>query len=324
MPIRVLSRNEIIDQIEKRSMEHAGQYLAMYSSWYGGIIKNTEFMMIPVDDHVVHRGDGIFEAIKFSKRNVYALTPHLDRLWRSSEFVSMKMPCTKVEMKEIIIATIRASGVDDGLIRLYVTRGPGGFTTNPYESVGTQLYIVITTLKPMPKEKYKTGLTVKTSRMRVKEGFFANVKSCNYLQNVLMKKEAVDWGVDFTVSLDENGYLAEGSTENFFILSSKNEILMPKLDRILRGCTMLRIADLAHTLVATGKISGVRHAGFNREDVFAAKEAFMAGTTMDIMPVTRYDDQLIGGGNPGSVFTELHQALLKDIENGDGMLTPID
>jgi 4-amino-4-deoxychorismate lyase len=303
-------------------MDHASQYLAMYSSWYGGIIKNPEFMMVPIDDHVVHRGDGIFEAIKFSNRNVYALTPHLDRLWRSSEFITMKMPCSKSEMKDIILETIRAAGRDDGLIRLYVTRGPGGFTTNPYDSVGTQLYIVIATLKPLSKEKYQNGLTVKTSNMRVKESFFANLKSCNYLQNVLMKKEAVDWGVDFTVSLDENGNLAEGSTENFFILSSENEILIPKLDRILRGCTMMRVAELAQILVKTGQVKAVRHECFKKKDVLNAREAFMAGTTMDIMPVTKFDDQKIGSGKPGSVYEELHKALLSDIQSGEGMLTP--
>ena len=321
--IRQLSRNEILDQLAKRPMDHASNYLAMYSSWYGGIIKNAEFMMVPVDDHVVHRGDGIFEAIKFIDRKIYALSGHLTRLWKSSEFVGMKMPCSSTEMKDIIIQTVRAAGVDDGLIRLYVTRGPGGFTTNPYESVGTQLYIVITRLRGPSQAWIEKGLTVKTSKIACKEGFFANVKSCNYLPNVLMKKEAVDWGVDFTVSVDENNCMAEGSTENFLILSKNNELLLPKLDRILRGITMMRIAELAQSLVVSGEIKAVRHAGFGRDDVFAAKEAFMAGTTMDVLPVTRFDDQFVGDGKPGPVFKRLLDLMKVDLVNGEGMITPI-
>ena len=86
---------------------------------------------------------------------------------------------------------------------------------------------------------------------------------------------------------------------------------------------MLRLAELAQPMIASGKVAGIRHAGFTREDVFAAKEAFMAGTTMDVVPVTRFDDQFIGSGKPGPIAEALHQLLLSDIQSGEGMLTPI-
>ncbi len=321
--VRRLSREEALTTLAGRDSPHAAGYLSMYSSWYGGIVTDPWLMMVPVDDHIVHRGDGVFEAIKCSGGSVYALDRHLARLRTSAELVHMPMPCAPGEMAGIVIETIRAAKTEDALIRLYVSRGPGGFTANPYECVGSQLYVVVTALKHPAPETYERGVTLKTSAVPVKEGCFANVKSCNYLHNVLMKKEAVDAGVDFTVSLDGNGRLAEGSTENFFVLSRENELLAPRFERTLRGVTLTRLMELARPLVGAGALKRIAHEDLGPEDAYGAREAYVSSTTMDILPVVRYDGRAIGDGRPGPMFKTLLELVRRDVESGAGVRTPI-
>lgn len=285
----------------------------MYSSWIGGIITDPALMIVPVDDHIVHRGDGIFEAIKFVNRKIYGLDRHLQRLQRSLEQVALK-PYWKVEdLKNIVIETCRASGIADGLIRLYCSRGPGGFTTNPYESIGDQLYVVITALKNPPDEKYQNGLVVRISELPAKETFWANIKSCNYLPNVMMKKESVDWGVDFTVSVDEQGNIAESSTENCAIISSTGEFLVPSFSRTLRGVTISRMMELAQPMISRGALAGIREAHFNVDEIYSAKEMMMMGTTMDVLPVVQFENKAIGAGVPGPVYHEFLKLIREDV-----------
>jgi len=314
-PIQILSREDVFNRLASRGFSHAETYLAMYSSWYGGIVKDPSLMFVPIDDHVVHRGDGVFEAIKLVDGHVYTLKQHLDRLERSAQMAELPLPISRDKLSEIILGTVLAAETKDGIIRLYISRGPGGFTTNPYESVGSQVYVVVTAARPLSAEKYKEGVRVRVSRIRVKEGRFANVKSCNYLPNVLMKKEAVDLGVDFTVSLDERGFIAEGSTENFFILNSENEIIVPPFDRTLKGVTLSRLMELSDRLVKSGVIKGVRQDFFDREDVHRAKEAFLCSTTMDVIAAVEFENRKIGVGRPGPLAQRLLELLRQDQED---------
>lgn len=319
--IEVLSSEKAIDNL--RANKHAGRnYAAMYSTWLGGITKDPALMVLPIDDHGFHRGDAVFEAIKCIGRKMYALDRHLERMAISAEHIGMKLPFDLKGLREIALETTRASGLDDALLRYYVSRGPGGFTTNPYETVGAQVYLVITPFKPVPKEKYLKGVSAKISHISVKEGIFANVKSCNYLPNVLMKKEAVDSGVDFTLSRDENGYLAEGSTENFALVSKEGDFIVPGFERTLKGVTVFRLMELAQALVSQKVITNVRHGHIKKEDVLSAREAMFVGTTLDCLPVTRFEDQVIGTGEAGPVAKKFLEVLQADLVNGP-LVTPL-
>ncbi len=321
--IRQFSFKEVVDSLHNRELPYAKGYLAMYSSWFGGITTDPRLMMVPVDDHVVHRGDGVFEAIKCTGGKIYACDRHLQRLWKSAELVHMPLPFSADEIKNIICQTIQAAKGADCLIRLYVTRGPGGFTTNPYECVGSQLYIVITALNHLSEERYNNGVTLKTSAIPIKEGGFARIKSCNYLANVLMKKEAVDAGVDFTVTLDENGNLGEGSTENMMMLTEQRELVIPRFDKTLRGITAIRIMELAACLVEKGDLKKIDQTDVRPEQAYKAQEIFMTSTTMDLLPVVRYDGHQIGTGRPGPIFQKILNLMRKDLKQGDDILTPI-
>lgn len=319
---RILSYSDALQALKARPREYASGYRAMYSSFLGGIVTDPALMIVPIDDHVVHRGDGVFEAIKFADRKVYGFEAHLKRLERSASFAQLPLPGGIDSIRALSLATCAASGLSDGLIRLYVSRGPGGFTANPYESVGSQLYVVVTTLAAPAEAKVKNGVSCKFSAIPVKESWFATVKSCNYLPNVLMKKEAVDSGVDFVVSLDERGLLAEGSTENFAVVTKEGEFKTPKFDRVLRGVTLTRAMSLAHKLVIDGLLAGVAEADVSRADVEQAREILFFGTTIDALPVTRFEGKPVGSGAPGPVFQRIYELIQSDIRSGTEVLTP--
>ena len=208
-------------------------------------------------------------------------------------------------------------------MRLFVSRGPGGFTTDPYECPRSQLYVVITSLTYPPREKYEKGVRVKLSSIPVKPSFFANIKSCNYLPNVLMKKEAVDSGVDFVICQDENGYLGESTTENFGMVSADSVLMFPRFERILRGTTVVRASELAEKLVESGVLKGIEFSDISVEEALKAKEMMMFGTTFDILPIVQFNDTVIGNGRPGIVFKELYRLIMDDISRNKKFLEPV-
>jgi branched-chain amino acid aminotransferase len=280
-------------------------------------------MTVPVDDHMVHRGDGIFEAFKCVNGNIYNLRAHLERLERSARAVHLTLPASLEHITDLVIGTIRVAGARDCLIRLFVSRGPGGFTTNPYECPSSQIYIVACNPSVYPKELSTEGVLIKSSSIPVKKSYFANIKSCNYLPNVLMKKEAVDAGVQYTVSIDENGFLGEGSTENIGLVTPNRTLKFPRFARILKGTTVTRVAELAESLVADGKLEQVVFEDINLNEAYSGAEILLFGTTFDVLPAVVFDGHAIGSGRPGEIYQSLHALLMKDIERNSALHTPV-
>ncbi|RYZ19152.1 MAG: peptidase, partial [Chitinophagaceae bacterium] len=161
-------------------------------------------------------------------------------------------PFSRAQIVDILLKTVQASGSDEAMLRIYLSRGPGGFTTNPYESVGSQFYVVATAFRAMASEKYSAGVAIGRSAVVPKDPWFATVKSCNYLPNVMMKKEAVDRGLDFTIGFDETGVMTESSTENIMLLDREGFLVRPRLLQILKGTTMMRALELSSVLVGQG------------------------------------------------------------------------
>jgi branched-chain amino acid aminotransferase len=298
-------------------------YLAMYSSVLGGVVTDPFLMTIPVDDHMVHRGDGIFEAFKCVNGNIYNLTAHLERLERSARAVFLTLPASLEHITDLVIGTIRIAGTRDCLIRLFVSRGPGGFTTNPYECPSSQIYIVACNPSVYPEEQSTEGVFIKSSSIPVKKSYFATIKSCNYLPNVLMKKEAVDAGVQYTVSIDENGFLGEGSTENIGLVTPDRTLKFPRFARILKGTTVTRVAELAESLVANGKLEQVVFEDITLNEAYSGAEILLFGTTFDILPAVIFDGHAIGSGRPGGIYQLLLELLTRDIENNSALHTPV-
>ncbi len=319
----LLSREAIFERLCAISHEHHSKYYAMYSSWFGGVVTDPTFMLIPIDDHMVHRGDGVFEVFKCVNGALYLLHRHLDRLERSAEITEITLPLSRNEIVEIIKETIRVTEKRDCLVRMFVSRGPGGFSANPSESVGSQLYVVITEIPKYPEEHYTKGVRIKTSRIPMKPSFFASVKSCNYLPNVLMSMEAEKEGVEFTVSVDENGNLGEGPTENIGIITSDYAFLVPRFSKVLRGTTVSRMMELAESLVKARVLSYVGEADVSREEAYRAQEVMMFGTTFDVLPVVQFDGKKIGNGQPGPFFKKFLKILRQDMISGTKVAEPV-
>lgn len=308
---------------EKRAMLGA-RFYAMYSSVVGGIITDPAFMAVPMDDHLVHRGDGIFESCKCVDGNIYNLEAHLDRLDRSCTRVGLTVPANRAELREIIIQTVRVSRQRNCLIRLLVSRGMGTMGVNPYECLRPEIYVMVYEMNDKPAHNYEEGVSVRLSDIPVKRSFFATVKSCNYLPNVLMKKEAVDWGVDFVVSVDEKGNLAEGATENVGVVTQDNELLMPPAERVLGGTTVGRVLRLAEKILKpAGLISHVAYENIPVTQAHRVKEMLIIGTTPDVVPVVQFEGEPVADGKPGPVFKALLEALRKDIRDNPARLTPV-
>jgi len=319
MNIRLLTRSQFLDALPAPNPE----YFAMYSSAWDGIVTDPSLMVVPADDHLVHRGDGVFETIKCVDGLIYCLAAHLDRLAFSAKSVGLASPWSSTDLTEIITQTIRAGGKGDCLIRILLSRGPGSLGVNPYDCPKPGLYVVVHQLRPSFMEAHPGGARVITSKVPVKPGFFANIKSCNYLPNVLMKKEAADAGADFSLSFDEKGYLAEGATENAGIVAEDGTLMVPTTDRILSGTTMFRATELAKGLVAGGMLKSVRTSAIARDMIASAKEMLIFGTTPDVTAAVEFDGKPVGSGRPGPIALELNRLIINDIRTNRAVQTPV-
>lgn len=314
MGLSILSTEDILQKLKSYTYAQKKTYLAMYSSWYGGIITDPSLMLVPVDDHLVHRGDGVFEAMKFVHGKVYLMQEHLDRLQASAAQLGLEWPHSREQLIQIIESTLKVAKASEAIVRLFLSRGPGGFTTNPYDSLGSQVYCVITQLKPMAEEKYQHGVQIGRSHVPPKDPWFATIKSCNYLHNVMMKKEAVDRKLDFTIGFDEKGVVTEGSTENIVLVDQNGILWRPRLRQILKGTTMMRALHLAESLVSQKALAGISEKDMTEADLRQAKEVMMIGTTLDALPVTSFEGQPIHDGKVGFVAATLRRLLLEDMQ----------
>ena len=213
---------------------------AMYSGLTGGITVDPALMMIPADDHLPQRGDGVFESLKCLNGRLYNAAAHLTRLELSCKGIGMEIPCPQTELLEIICAAIRAGGKRDCLIRILVSRGTENMGIDPKLCKGPVLYVVVYRYTARIENGKLKPARVALSTVPIKPPEYATIKTCNYLPNVLMKIEANRRGLDFVISVDPNGNLGEGATENIGILTSENELLMPTPAYVLSGTTARR------------------------------------------------------------------------------------
>ena len=253
----------------------------------------------------------------------YCLREHIARLEGSASRIDLKAPPEYERLVEIIKSVAQAGGMKDCLIRIVISRGPGGFSTNPYECPRSQLYVMAIKLKTPSAEAYEKGVTIISAPVPVKPPMFANIKSCDYLGNVLVKKAAIEAGVDYAVNWDDNGYLAEGSTENILLVTPEGELLYPGFDRVLKGVTISRTIALAETLIPSGLLKAVRPAEIDRVLAASCPEVMLTSTSMDVLPVTAWDGRAVGDGRPGPVTRRLLDLVRRDVAENREVLTPL-
>lgn len=296
--------------------DYQANYYAMYSSWWDAITTEPNLMVVPVDDHMVHRGDGLFETCKCVEGAIYNLEAHLARLEGGAKTIALKMPWSREEIQQIISAVLRTGGHRDALVRIFVSRGPGGHSANPYECPKPLLMVLAIRLVEPFMQAHPGGAKVGVSNVPTKDGFFAQVKSVNYLPNVLMKKQAVDAGMDFMLGFDKNGHMTELPTENFGIVTAGRVLRVPRPDHILLGTTMQRVLALAREkLVPAGLLAGVEEADVPRGELEKATEMLVFGTTPHVTAVTEFAGRPVGNGQPGPVWRELSRVFEEDLRN---------
>jgi branched-subunit amino acid aminotransferase/4-amino-4-deoxychorismate lyase len=324
MDLKRIDKETFVETLISRKETWHDNYVAMYSSLWEGYVTEPTLMVVPADDHLVHRGDGVFDVMRCVGGKLYQMEAHLRRLEQSARAVFIDLPKGFHDIRELIKTLVVKGGQKECLVRVVLSRGPGSFTANPLDCPSSQLYVNVIRYHEPPRWYYEKGVSLATSRIPIKKSFFATVKSCNYLPNALMKREAVLSGSDYAVALDENSFLAEGSTENIGVLTGDGRLRFPGFERTLAGITVQRVAELARQLVRDGTIKGVAFSGITPEEAYAAKEVFIMGTSINIVPVREYDGRTIGNGRPGRVFSSLYELMEKDHRESAEVLTALE
>lgn len=267
-----------------------------------GQFVKKEDAVVSVYDHGFLYGDGVFEGIRSYSGNVFRLEEHLRRLYDSAKSIMLTIPYTKEEMTDIVVETLRQNKLKDGYIRLVVSRGVGDLGLSPYTCARAQVIVIAEPLRIFPKELYETGLeivTVATRRNR-SDVLSPMVKSLNYLNNILVKIEANLAGVQEALMLNDQGYVAEGSADNVFIVKDNKILTPPGHVGALVGVTRNAIMDIARK-----QGYEVTEAVFTRHDVYTADEVFLTGTAAEVIAVNKVDGRIIGEGKPGPVTKKL-------------------
>lgn len=257
---------------------------------------------ISVFDHGLLYGDGVFEGIRSYNGRVFMLEKHIDRLFLSAKAIAMPIPMTKTQMINAVVKTCQANKTMNGYIRLVVTRGVGTLGLNPFTCKKSSVIIIAGTIQLYPQELYVNGLsivTVGTIRNHT-ESINPNIKSLNYLNNVLAKIEAINSGVMEAVMLNPQGFVAEATGDNIFIVKGRTLVTPPRWSGILEGITRNVVMDLA---VQEG--CAVKEDVLTRYDLYTADEVFLTGTAAEVIGVVNIDRHPIGGGKPGAITRSL-------------------
>ncbi|GAE26177.1 branched-chain amino acid aminotransferase [Halalkalibacter wakoensis JCM 9140] len=265
---------------------------------------------ISVYDHGFLYGDGVFEGIRVYEGNVFRLQEHLDRLYNSAKSIMLSIPHTKEEMKNLVVQTLQKNQLHNAYIRLVISRGVGNLGLDPTSCGTPQVIIIAEELALFPKELYDSGLeivTVATRRNRP-DVLSPKVKSLNYLNNILVKIEASLAGVSEALMLNDQGYVAEGSADNVFIVKGNELFTPPGYVGALEGITRNAIIEIAKDL---GYV--VKEEPFTRHDVYVADEVFLTGTAAEVIAVVKVDGRVIGEGKPGKETKNLLEAFRKRV-----------
>jgi branched-chain amino acid aminotransferase len=281
--------------------------------WLDGELVPQEDAKISVFDHGLLYGDGVFEGIRFYSRRIFRLGAHIRRLFDSAHAILMDLPWSEDEVIDFVRDTVRANDLDDGYIRLVVTRGVGGLGLSPDLCAKPSMFIIVSTVKLYPEENYVSGMNLATcaTRRPTPAALMPQVKSLNYLNNVMAKAEAQRAGALEGVMLNEQGYIAECTGDNLFVVRDGGLVTPPVADGALDGITRRVILELAADL---GIPAAER--SMTRYDVFTADECFLTGSAAEVIPATRLDGRRIGRDCPGPVTAKLMAAFREEVTSG--------
>jgi branched-chain amino acid aminotransferase len=263
---------------------------------------------ISVFDHGLLYGDGVFEGLRSYRGKVFRLQEHIRRLYESAKAIWLEIPMSPDEMCDAVNESVSVNKIDDGYIRLVVTRGAGTLGLDPNRCSNPQVIIIADTISLYPKELYEKGLEIITVSVQRNHpaALSPRIKSLNYLNNILAKIEGIQAGCIEALMLNHKGEVAECTGDNVFLVR-QGVLQTPPLEAgILEGVTRDAVIE-----VAKGAGIEVREMPLTKHDVYVADECFLTGTAAEIIPVVRVDSRVIGSGKPGPMTRDLEKRFKK-------------
>lgn len=276
--------------------------------YINGKLYDKDQAKVSVYDHGLLYGDGVFEGLRSYGGRVFRLEQHLDRLWKSARAIWLEIPLTREAMAAAVNDTLKLNKIDDGYIRLVVTRGAGSLGLDPNRTSDPQVIIITDYISLYPPELYERGLEIVTaSTIRNHPAALSpRIKSLNYLNNILAKIEGLQAGCIEALMLNTKGEVAECTGDNIFLVK-RGALYTPPLDAgILEGVTRDAVIELA---AAQG--IKVHETPLTRHDVYVADECFLTGTAAEVIPVVKVDGRAIGTGAPGPVTRDLRERFFR-------------
>jgi branched-chain amino acid aminotransferase len=272
--------------------------------WLNDRLVDESEAKISVFDHGLLYGDGVFEGIRVYSGRIFEFDAHLDRFFRSARAIRLELPMSREKIIEATEKTVGANGFSEGYIRLVVTRGIGTLGLNPFVCKNPQLFIIADKIQLYPHELYEKGLRViSASTLRNHpQALPPQIKSLNYLNNILAKIEAVDADAPEAIMYNQQGYVAEATGDNVFIVTGGVIYTPPVQAGSLEGITR----DVVIKLAKIEKLKVVER-NLTRFDLYTADEMFLTGTAAEVIGVVNIDGRIIGGGKPGPITNLLRK-----------------
>ena len=289
-------------------------YLAFYSSYLDMITTDVCDMQIPLDDHLIHRGHGVYDTGTVSYGRLYEFRRHVERLISSAKKSMIQVKWSIESIVSLVRETVLCSGVENCSLRLWISPGPGNFSITS-ENCEPCLYILAYRSHAFPSDPYSphSEATVSVGDVPMKTSAAASVKSINYMLNAQMAAVAKSRGGNLGLWVDENDFVTEGSVCNFAIVTKSGELWTPPFDGILAGCTILHIFDILEKMKIPYSQRKIK-----RSDLFDAAEVFTCGGDTHVFGVVSVDGQSIGSGQLGPVTRKLIDAIQNEMKTGQG------
>jgi branched-chain amino acid aminotransferase len=273
-----------------------------------GKLVDEKDAMISVFDHGLLYGDGVFEGTRIYEGNISFLEEHIDRLFDSAKVIALDVGMTKEELVQATVDTCKANGLENGYIRHVVTRGCGTLGLNPYLCEKASVIIIAASIKLYPDDLYENGMKIITAGTvrNMPEALNPRVKSLNYLNNVMAKIEAINAGVMECLMLNPQGYVAEASGDNVFVVKGNKLMTPPSWCGALEGITREKVMGIAREMGME-----VVESVMTRYDIWTADEVFLTGTAAEVIAVIDLDKRMIGTGKPGPITNKLIEGYRK-------------
>jgi len=274
--------------------------LCIYAN--GKFLTDKSKAVTSIYDHGFLYGDGIFEGIRVYNGRIFMFEEHMERLYDSAKSIALTIPMSIDELSKVTIETVRRTGYREAYIRLVVSRGDGDLGLDPRKCSKPNIFIIADSIQLYPQEKYEVGLKVITcsTRRNSPDVICPQIKSLNYLNNILARIEANRAGADEGIMLNPRGYVCEATADNIFVIKKGQIVTPPTYIGVLLGITRQCVFDITEKLgIKTFERNIVMH------DVYTADEVFLTGSAAELIPVVNADDRMIGDGKPGPIFKKL-------------------